>query len=117
MWNFPGEVVSDEIMLDSFLLLLPPVETQMLSDVLNGKKALPLVLDEVLDILDEYQESTRPTSAADLKATLVKIGKAEFVTKIFLPLLKISEGMGKFWDSVTKEEVDSVYELCTPSPT
>lgn len=108
--------VSDEIVLDSFLRLLPPAETQMLSDVLNGKKALPLVLDEVFDILDEYQERTRPTST-NLKATLVKIGKAEFVTKLFLPLLKIREGMGKFWDSVTKEEVDSVYELCTPSPT
>lgn len=108
--------VSDEIVLDSFLRLLPPAETQMLSDVLSGKKALPLVLDEVLDILDEYQERTRPTST-NLKATLVKIGKAEFVTKLFLPLVKIREGMGKFWDSVTKEEVDSVYELCTPSPT
>lgn len=109
--------VSDEIVLDSFLRLLPPVETQMLSDVLNGKKALPLVLDEVLDVLDEYQKRNRPTSAADVKATLVKIGKAEFITKLFLPLLKIREGMGKFWDSVTKEEVNSVYELCTPSPT
>lgn len=108
--------VSDEIVLDSFLRLLPPAETQMLSDVLSGKKALLLVLDEVLDILDEYQERTRPTST-NLKATLVKIGKAEFVTKLFLPLVKIREGMGKFWDSVTKEEVDSVYELCTPSPT
>lgn len=107
--------VSDEIVLDSFLRLLPPAETQMLSDVLNGKKVLPLVLDEVFDILDEYQERTCPTST-NLKATLVKIGKAEFVTKLFLPLLKIREGMGKFWDSVTKEEVDSVYELCTPSP-
>ena len=53
---------SDEIVLDSFLRLLAPAETQVLSDVLNGKKVLSLVLDEVLDILDEYQERARPTS-------------------------------------------------------
>ena len=107
--------VSDEIVLDSFLHLLLSAETRLLSNVLNSKKALPLVLDEVLDILDEYQERTHPTST-NLKATLVKIGKAEFVTKLFLPHLKIREGMGKFWDSITKEEEDSVYELCTPLP-
>lgn len=128
MWNFPGKSVKvpmyqpflgavlDEIVLDSFLHLLPPAETKVLSNILNHKKALPLVLDEVLDIFHEYQERT-PLTSSNLKATLVKIGKAEFVTKLFLPLLKIREGMGKFWDSVTKEEVDSVYELCTSSPT
>ena len=53
--------VSDEIVLDLFLRLLLPAETQKLSDVLIGKIALPLVLDEVLDILDEYKERTSPT--------------------------------------------------------
>ena len=74
--------VSDEIVLDSFLRLLPLAETQILSDVLNGKKALSLVLDEVLDILDEYQERTRPTST-NLKATLVKDRESRIRNKTF----------------------------------
>lgn len=74
----------------------------------------PLHLDEVLDILEEYKEPTFPTSE-NLKSTLVRIATSEFVTKPFLPLLKIREGMGQFWDSVTVDEINSVYELCSPS--
>ena len=69
-----------------------------------------------MDIFDEYHQRTPPT-ASNLQETLVKIGTSEFVTKLFLPLLKIREGMGNFWDTVTEEEIDSIYELCTPSPT
>lgn len=108
--------VSDEIILESFLRLLPPVEMKLLSDVLEGKIALSSVQDEVMDIFDEYHQRTPPT-ASNLQETLVKIGTSEFVTKLFLPLLKIREGMGNFWDTVTEEEIDSIYELCTPSPT
>ena len=78
-----------------------------------GKKPLPL--EEVLEILEEYQERSLPTSS-NLKEILVKIARAEFVTKPFLPILKIREGMGEFWDSVSQEEIESVYAMCTPSP-
>ena len=104
--------VEENCLLESFLHLLSPTESTLVSGVIYDKKPLPL--DEVLDILDEYKERTFPTSD-NLKATLVKVATSEFLTKPFFPIMKIREGIGHFWDSVTKEEINSLYELCSPS--
>ena len=55
-----------------------------------------------------------PTSA-NLRALLIKIAKSEFVTKPYLPLLKLREGMGEFWSNLQKEELDALYEMCCPT--
>lgn len=104
--------VDDECLLESFLHILPGAAADTLSSVICDKK--PLLLDEVLDILDDYKEHTLPT-ADNLKSLIVKTARAELVTKPFSPLLKIREGTGLFWDCVTKDEIQALYESCSPS--
>ena len=106
--------VSNECLLDSFLMLLPEKERETMLLGLNGTKPFPL--EEIVDILDDFKETTMPSSA-NLRELLLKVATAEFVTKPFLPLLKLREGMGDFWNGTTKEELDSLYDMCCPTPT
>lgn len=105
--------VSDDCLLDSFVRLLPDKERETLLTGLRGKGPFPV--EETIDILDDFKESEMPTSA-NLRALLIKIAKSEFVTKPYLPLLKLREGMGEFWSNLQKEELDALYEMCCPTP-
>lgn len=105
--------VSDECLLDSFLMLLPEKEREAMRNGLNGAKPFPL--EEIIDILDDFRETTRP-SPYNLRKLLLKIATAEFLTKPFLLLLKLREGMGAFWNGLEKVELDVLYKLCCPTP-
>ena len=43
------------------------------------------------------------------------IAMVEFISKPHLPLSKLRQSMGTFWDDVTPDEIDSLYQLCTPT--
>ena len=105
--------VSDEILLDSFLMLLPVKERDSVLSGLNGTGRFPL--EEILDILDDFKESTMPTPE-NFRSLLIKVAKSELVTKPYLPLLKLREGMGEFWNGLRREELDAIYHMCNPTP-
>ena len=105
------EVVEEDCLLESFLHLLPPRQREVFSGALKGKQPFPQ--SAVIDVLDDYKVQTLPTPK-NLRDIVLKISTMEFVDKPFLPLLKIREGMGSFWNSVSKEIIDAVYALCNP---
>ena len=105
------EVVEEDCLLESFLHLLPPRQREVFSGALKGKQPFPQSL--VIDVLDDYKVQTLPTPK-NLRDIVLKISTMEFVEKPFLPLLKIREGMGSFWNSVSKDMIDAVYALCNP---
>ena len=105
--------VDDDCLLDSFLMLLPAKERKTMLIGLEGTEPFPS--EEIMDILDDFKETTMPLSS-NLRKLVLKVATAEFITKPFLPLLKLREGMGEFWNALTREELDSLYEMCSPSP-
>ena len=105
--------VDDDCLLDSFLLLLPEKERETMLIGLNRTKPFPS--EEIMDILDDFKETTMPLPS-NLRKLLLKVATAELITKPFLPLLKLREGMGEFWNALTREELDSLYQMCCPTP-
>ena len=105
------EVVEEDCLLGSFLHLLPPRQREVFSGALKGKQPFPQSL--VIDVLDDYKVQTLPTPK-NLRDIVLKISTMEFVEKPCLPLLKIREGMGSFWNSVSKDMISAVYALCNP---
>ena len=43
------------------------------------------------------------------------VGTAEFVTKPFMCLTSLRQGMGDLWSNVSKEEIASLYEMSRPT--
>jgi len=101
--------VSEECLLDSFLQLLPSKQRDIFAGALQGQRPFPL--DEVIDILDDHNVQTLP-SPENLRGIVLQIATTEFVEKPFLALLKIREGMGRFWDEVSPQSIDAIYQLC-----
>ena len=100
--------VEDDCLLDSFLHLLPPKQRNVFSRALEGKQPFPL--DDVIDVLDEYNVKTLP-SAENLRALSLTTAMNELVEKPFLALLKIREGMGSFWNDVSPQVIDDIYSM------
>lgn len=94
-----------------FFIFFPRGKEKFFSGVLKGKQ--PFQQSSVIDVLDDYKVQTSPTPKI-LCDIVLKISTMEFVDKHFLPLLKIREGMGSFWNSVSKKMIDAVYALCNP---
>ena len=105
--------VSEECLLDSFLQLLPPKQRDIFAGALQGQRPFPL--DEVIDVLDDHNVQTLP-SPENLRGIVLQIATTEFVEKPFLALLKIREGMGRFWDEVSPQSIDAIYQLCVATP-
>ena len=105
--------VDDDCLLDSFLMLLPQKERETILIGLEGTKQFPS--EAIMDILDDFKETTIPLSS-NLRKLLLKVATAEFITKPFLPFLKLREGMGEFWNALTRDELDSLYQMCCPTP-
>ena len=100
--------VSEECLLDSFLQLLPSKQRDIFAGALQGQRPFPL--DEVIDILDDHNVQTLP-SPENLRGIVLQIATTEFVKKPFLALLKIREGMGRFWDGVSTQSISYVLLL------
>ena len=94
-------------------MLLPVKERDSVLSGLNGTGRFPL--EEILDILDDFKESTMPTPE-NFRSLLIKVAKSELVTKPYLPLLKLREGMGESWNGLRREELDVICHMCNPTP-
>ena len=99
--------VSNKCLLDSFLVFLPEKEREKMFLHLDGTKPFPL--EEIIDIVEDFKETTMP-SPAKLWELLLKVATTEFTNKPFLPLLELRGGMGDFRNGTTKE-LDSLYDV------
>ena len=82
--------VSDECKINSFLQILPQGERKLLSKALAGDGALPT--QDIIDLLDDYKKRQLPT-VDNVRSLLLHISTAGFVTKPFLCLKSIRQGM------------------------
>lgn len=105
--------VSEECLIDTFLKMLPLKESEMLSRTLEGREN-PFPTDDVVDILDEYNIRTFP-SQSNVKELIKSVASLELVSRPYLALANIKEGMGPFWAEVSKEMIDALYSLCEPT--
>ena len=97
---------TDECKIESFLRLLPPRERECISRALKGERPFPT--GEIIDLLEDYSVRQLPTA-------VLSVATAEFVTKPFLCLSSMREGMGQMWEKVTKGEIASLYEISRPT--
>lgn len=104
--------VTDECKIESFLRLLPPRERECLSRALAGDGPFPT--EEMIDLFDDYNIRQLPT-VDNIRSLVLFVATAEFVTKPFLCLTSMREGMGHLWDNVTREEIASLYEMSVPT--
>ena len=104
--------VSNECLLDSFLMLLPEKEREAMLVGLNSTKPFPL--KEMVDILDDFKETTMPLSA-NLRELLVKVATAKLITKPFLPLLKLTRD-GGFLEWHDNRGVGCALQHVSPDP-
>ncbi|KAK3730141.1 hypothetical protein QZH41_015851 [Actinostola sp. cb2023] len=104
--------VSDDCMINSFKLIFPPKERECLANALTGVKPFPT--NQLMDILEDYNIRQLPTTE-NVEALILSVATTEFVTKPYLCLNKIREGMGSFWDDVKSEEIVLLYQLCVPT--
>ena len=97
---------TDQCIVESFLALLPP----------NKKDCLSRALDcvEIIDLLDDYNLCQLPT-ADNTRSILIFVGTAEFVTKPFMCLTNLRQGMGDLRSNMSKEEIASLYEMSRPT--
>lgn len=108
-------IVSDvcpEVLIASFLKLLPPKEREVLQRGLGDKTAFSQ--DEIIEILQDYDINTLPTPM-NLSSLITQIGRNELAQKPYLCLLRIRRGMGAMWNGVSEEEIASIYNLCQPT--
>ena len=105
--------VSDECLVSSFLHLLPPRERECLSNALAG--TCPFLADEVLEVLKDYAIRQMP-SQDNIHTIILQVAKNELIAKPYMCLMNIRRGMGSFWDDITTEEVNSLYQLSHPTP-
>ena len=78
-----------------------------------GKKPFPT--EDVIEILSDYGVTTVP-SASNIEKILLQVSQTELISKPFLYITKLREGMGPFWDNVTDKEIHALYSVCAPTP-
>ena len=105
--------VSEECLIRSFLKLLHEKEREILQQAMLGKKPFPT--EDVIEILSDYGVTTVP-SASNIEKILLQVSQTELISKPFLYITKLREGMGPFWDDVTDKEIHALYSVCAPTP-
>lgn len=103
---------SDECLVSSFLRLLPLRERKCLSNALFGEGPFPVV--DVLEVLEDYNIRDMP-SRNNIQTIVLQVAHNELVTKPYMCLLNIRKGMASFWDNVSEEEIQSMYDSCQPT--
>ena len=104
--------ISPEMLIVSFLKLLPPREREVLENGLG--ESTHFSQNEIMEILEDYSINTLPTPT-NLHSLITQIGRNEFAQKPYLSLLRIRRGMGPMWDGVSEREIASIYNLCQPT--
>ena len=97
--------------MQSFLLLLPPGEEQILENALSGRK---FDQNEVVDILSEFEVRVLPTPS-NITSTIIQVAKAELIHKPYRALKKIQETMPQFWKTISRAHIEVMYQLTYPS--
>jgi len=85
----------------------------MLSKTLVGEE-YPFPTEAIIDILDEYNVNTF-SSHGNVKGRIKNIAALQLVSRPYMALRKIREGMGTFWDNMSKAMVDVLYLQCEPT--
>ena len=106
--------VSEECLLQSFLMLLHEKEREVIQQALLGTTE-PFPTNEVVDILSDYNAGTVPRPD-NIRQVLLQVSVTELISKPFMCITKLREGMGSFWDGVSAEEIHALYSCCTPTP-
>lgn len=94
-------------------MLLHEKEREILQHAIHGNQPFPV--SDVLDILSDYGVTSIP-SASNIGKILLQVSETELISKPFLYITKLREGMGPFWQDVTDKEVHALYSVCTPTP-
>ena len=105
--------VSEDCLIQSFLKLLHEKEREILQQAMLGKKPFPM--EDVAEILSDYGVTFVP-SASNIEKILLQVSQTELISKPFLYISKLREGMGPFWDDVTDTEIHALYSVCAPTP-
>ena len=104
--------VSEECSVQSLLMLLHEKEREILQQALLGVKPFPT--EDVIDILADYGITAIPCTS-NMKQLILQVSETELISKPFMCITKLREGMGSFWDGVNAEEMHAVYSICTPT--
>jgi hypothetical protein len=65
-------------------------------------------------VLEDYNIHDMP-SRNNIHTIVLQVAQNELVTKPYMCLLNIRNGMASFWDNVSEEEIQSMYDLCQPT--
>ena len=93
-------------------MLLHEKERQILQQALLGVQ--PFSTEDVIEILCDYGVTAVP-STSNIKKILLQVSETELISKPFMCITKLREGMGSFWGGVSGEEIHVVYSVCTPT--
>ena len=105
--------VTDECLLESFMMILHEKERQMIKEALDGDRT-PFPTNDLVDILSQYNSGTLPTKD-NLHKALLQAANIELVSKPYMCIIKLREGMGSFWNDVSAQEIHSLYMCCAPT--
>ena len=106
--------VSEKCLTESFLMLLHEKEREILYQAINGVKPFPT--EDAVEILSDYGVTNIPNTS-NMKTLLLQVAETELISKPFMCITKLREGMGSFWKGVSGEEIHAVYSVCTPNHT
>ena len=70
----------------------------------------PLPTEDVIDILADYGVTAIP-STSNMKQLILQVSETELISKPFMCITKLREGMGSFWEGVYAEEIHAVYSI------
>ena len=91
--------VSHDCLVQSFFMLLHEKERDIIQQAFLGTDPFPTE-----DLIDSSSQSRK--HQAD---------NTELITKQFVCIMKLKEGMGTFWNDISAEEIKAVYSCCSPT--
>ena len=104
--------VSHDCLVQSFLMLLHERERDIIQKAIHGTDPFPT--DELIDIFCEYGTTVLP-SRENIEQVVSQVANTELITKQFVCIMKLKEGMGTFWNDISAEEIKAVYSCCSPT--
>ena len=103
---------SEECLIHSFKMLLHDKEREIVDHALHGRHKFPEF--ELINILSDYNVTTIP-KPGNIREVLLRVAKTELISKPYVCIVKLKEGMGEFWNTISGEEIHALYKRCTPT--
>ena len=104
-------MVSEDCVFSSFLNLMSTKDRNILQSCLEDQ-TIDFNGEQVMDVLADYNITTLPTKE-NLRSITLNAALLTLLSKPLLFVTNLKEGMGRFWNTVTAEEIHSLYELHT----